>query len=86
MGLTSIVYCLYFWDSPNLEGHIPVFISSRNKVAQLYPQALGLSNLHIITWYIYSTIYMYNTYIRPLLVQARTADYALSRAVQVATH
>jgi hypothetical protein len=27
-------------DSPNLEGHIPVFISPRNRVAQLYPQAL----------------------------------------------
>jgi hypothetical protein len=25
----------------NLEGHIPVFISPRNRVAQLYPQALG---------------------------------------------
>jgi hypothetical protein len=25
---------------------------------------------------------MYNTYIRPLLAQARTADYALSRVVQ----
>jgi hypothetical protein len=28
-------------DSPNLEGQVPVFISSRNRVAQLYPQALG---------------------------------------------
>jgi hypothetical protein len=28
-------------DSPNLESHVPVFISSRNRVAQLYPQALG---------------------------------------------
>jgi hypothetical protein len=28
---------------------------------------------------------MYNTYIRPLLVQACTADYALSRVVQIAT-
>jgi hypothetical protein len=28
---------------------------------------------------------MYNTYIRHLLVQARTADYALSRVVQIAT-
>jgi hypothetical protein len=28
-------------DSPNLEGHVPVFISSRNRMAQLYPQALG---------------------------------------------
>jgi hypothetical protein len=38
--LTTIFYCL-IWDSPNLEGQVPVFISSRNKVAQLYPRALG---------------------------------------------
>jgi hypothetical protein len=28
-------------DSPNLEGQVPVFISPRNRVAQLYPQAQG---------------------------------------------
>jgi hypothetical protein len=28
-------------DSPNLEDQVPVFISPRNRVAQLYPQALG---------------------------------------------
>jgi hypothetical protein len=28
-------------DSPNLEGQVPVFISPRNRVTQLYPQALG---------------------------------------------
>jgi hypothetical protein len=28
-------------DSPNLEGQVPVFISSRNRVAQLCPLALG---------------------------------------------
>jgi hypothetical protein len=28
-------------DSPNLKGQVPVFISPRNRVAQLYPQALG---------------------------------------------
>jgi hypothetical protein len=27
--------------SPNLEGQVPVFISPRNRMAQLYPQALG---------------------------------------------
>jgi hypothetical protein len=27
-------------DSPNLEGQVPVFIPPRNRVAQLYPQAL----------------------------------------------
>jgi hypothetical protein len=29
------------WDSPNLEGQVPLFISPRKRVAQLYPQALG---------------------------------------------
>jgi hypothetical protein len=28
-------------DSPNLESQVPVLISPRNRVAQLYPQALG---------------------------------------------
>jgi hypothetical protein len=28
-------------DYPNQEGQVPVFISPRNRVAQLYPQALG---------------------------------------------
>jgi hypothetical protein len=32
----TIFYCP-IWDSPNLEGQVPVFISPRNRVAQLYP-------------------------------------------------
>jgi hypothetical protein len=28
-------------DCPNLEGQVPVFISPKNGVVQLYPQALG---------------------------------------------
>jgi hypothetical protein len=28
-------------DSPNLEGQVPVFISPRDRVAQLYSQELG---------------------------------------------
>jgi hypothetical protein len=28
-------------DSPNLEGQVPIFISPRNRVARLLPQALG---------------------------------------------
>jgi hypothetical protein len=28
-------------DSPNLEGQVPVYRSPRNRVARLYPQALG---------------------------------------------
>jgi hypothetical protein len=38
--LTAIFYCLV-WNSPNLEGQVPIFISPRNRVAQLYPRALG---------------------------------------------
>jgi hypothetical protein len=38
--LTAIFYCL-IWHSPNLEGQVPVFISPRNRAAQLYPRALG---------------------------------------------
>jgi hypothetical protein len=37
--LTAISYCL-ICDSPNLEGQVPVFISPRNRVAQIYPRAL----------------------------------------------
>jgi hypothetical protein len=40
-GLMSIAYCLYFSDSPNQEGQVAVFISPRNRVAQLYPRPLG---------------------------------------------
>jgi hypothetical protein len=36
----ALFYC-HIWDSPNLEGQVPVFISPRNRVAQLYPWALG---------------------------------------------
>jgi hypothetical protein len=28
-------------DSPSLEGQVPVYISLRNRVAQIYSQALG---------------------------------------------
>jgi hypothetical protein len=35
------IYCLRFRECPNLEGQVPVFISPRKMVTQLYPQALG---------------------------------------------
>jgi hypothetical protein len=44
--LTAIFYCL-IWDSPNLEGQVPVFISPRNRVAQLYPRAPGCALMNI---------------------------------------
>jgi hypothetical protein len=31
----------HIWNSPNLEGQVPVFVSPRNRVGQLYTQALG---------------------------------------------
>jgi hypothetical protein len=34
----TILYCR---DSPNLESQVPVLISPRNRVAKLYPRALG---------------------------------------------
>jgi hypothetical protein len=37
---TTIVYCL-IWDYSNLEGQVPVFISPRNRVVQLYPRVLS---------------------------------------------
>jgi hypothetical protein len=36
-------------DSPKLEGQAPVFISLKNRVAQLYPQALG--SLFVASYY-----------------------------------
>jgi hypothetical protein len=36
-GLMTIFYYLNFWDSSNLEGRFPVFISPRNTLAQFYP-------------------------------------------------
>jgi hypothetical protein len=42
MSVTELVSIFNnFWDSPNLGGHVPVFISLRNRVANLYPRALG---------------------------------------------
>jgi hypothetical protein len=37
----TISYCLKIRDSPNLKGQVPVFISPRKRVTQLYPQAMG---------------------------------------------
>jgi hypothetical protein len=40
-GTHNHILLSQIWDSTNLEGQVPVFISPRDKVAQLYPQALG---------------------------------------------
>jgi hypothetical protein len=46
--LTAIFYCL-IWDSPNLDGHGPVFISPRKRVAQLYFRAFD--SLFVASYY-----------------------------------
>jgi hypothetical protein len=40
-GIHDHILLFHIRDSPNLESQVPVFISPRNRVAQLYPQALG---------------------------------------------
>jgi hypothetical protein len=40
-GLETIFYCPNSWDSSNLEGQVPIFISPKNRVVQIYPRALG---------------------------------------------
>jgi hypothetical protein len=49
-----------FWDSPTLEGQVPVLISSRNRVSQLYQQALSLSNFFTY-YYIIHRNFLINT-------------------------
>jgi hypothetical protein len=40
-GTHDHILLSHIQDSPNMKGQVPIFISPRNKVAQLYPQALG---------------------------------------------
>jgi hypothetical protein len=39
-GSYDHILLFQIWDSPNLEGQVPVFIPHRNRVVQLYPKAL----------------------------------------------
>jgi hypothetical protein len=39
-GLITIFYCLRFETPPKLEGRVPLFISLRNRVTQVYTQAI----------------------------------------------
>jgi hypothetical protein len=41
LGTNDHILLSQIRDSPNLEGQVPVFISPRNRVARLYPQAPG---------------------------------------------
>jgi hypothetical protein len=56
-GIHDKILLSQIWNSSRLVDQVPVFISSRNKVAQLYPPALSM--------------YMSFTYARLLSVQAR---------------
>jgi hypothetical protein len=40
-GIRGHILLSQIRDSPNLEGQVPVFISARNRMARLYPQAMG---------------------------------------------
>jgi hypothetical protein len=40
-GTHDLILLSQIRDSPNLEGQVPVFVSLRERVAQLYFQALG---------------------------------------------
>jgi hypothetical protein len=65
----SIFYCLYFWALSTWKARFLYLFPPRTGQPSYTPgQSVSLTNLHI--WkYIYS-LYMYNTYIMPLLVQA----------------
>jgi hypothetical protein len=41
LGTRDHILPSHIRDSPNLEGLVPVFMSSSESVAQLYPQVLG---------------------------------------------
>jgi hypothetical protein len=60
-------YCLKFETPPNLKDQVPVFISPRNRVAQLHPRHwLCQINFHINARHIYNSVYT-----RPLSVKAQ---------------
>jgi hypothetical protein len=40
-GTHNLILLSQIRDSPNLEGQDPIFTSPRNRMVQLYPQALG---------------------------------------------
>jgi hypothetical protein len=76
--------------SPNLEGKVPVVISSRNREAQLYPKILGLSNsftcsvLHdifIVLYVLYICTHTQGLFHSRLGIM----DYPVSRVAQATT-
>jgi hypothetical protein len=47
-GILDRILLSRIWDSPNMEGQVPVIISPKNREAQFYPQELGS---HFVTAY-----------------------------------
>jgi hypothetical protein len=41
LGFESRILLPQIRGSPNLEGHVPMFIYHRNRLTQLYPEVLG---------------------------------------------
>jgi hypothetical protein len=73
----TIFYCL-IWDSPNLDGQVPIFISPRNRVAQLYPLALdSLTTCRVRSGYGYITANSQSVSMSWCLAQSRTMDQSL---------
>jgi hypothetical protein len=80
-------------DSPNLEGQVPVFISPRDSVAQLYPQALSSlfvaschsqgygggirPRLHMGDWHTLSSLSHCNSTAPAYKIPARTTEKTL---------
>jgi hypothetical protein len=79
--LTAIFYCI-IWDSPNLEGQVPVLtrISPRKRVAQLYQRALAyICHAYHTLQYINSVALLCERTIpteRPSLVGEVSANFA----------
>jgi hypothetical protein len=81
---TAISYCL-IWDSPNLEGQVPVFISPRNKVAQLYPPG-HLATLGWLPLYGLGTDCMENTCRGPGHSDGSLVDKGATRQWTMSSH
>jgi hypothetical protein len=60
-------------DSPNLEGQVPVFIIPRDRVAQLYPQALG--SFFVTSYYSQSYGESISPRLHPGLLQSQSQSY-----------
>jgi hypothetical protein len=65
-----------FLDSPSLEGQVPIFISPRNSVTQLYPRALGSIFDASYDWQHYGGGILTCLHMANLLARARLIFYS----------